>query len=54
MIRRSLPPVSLVVAAFVAVKHVGKTWTPALKREGGSVLVLSIWHFIPTDRNSCS
>ena len=32
-------PVSLVVTAFAAVEHVSKTWAPALKREGGSVLV---------------
>ncbi|KAG0640770.1 putative phosphoribosylformylglycinamidine synthase [Tuber brumale] len=32
-------PVSLVVTAFAAVEHVGKTWTPALKREKGSELV---------------
>jgi len=32
-------PVSLVVTAFAAVEHVGKTWTPALKREKESVLV---------------
>jgi len=46
MIRRSLrlnhlvaAPASLAITSFVAIEQIGKTWTPALMQDGGSVLI---------------